>query len=314
MEKLYCFGIDVGGTTIKCGLFYTDGTLVEKWEIPTRTENDGEAILPDVAETVKAKMEEKGLCREQVDGVGIGLPGPVNEKGEIACAVNLHWGYKNVEKELSDMTGLPSKAGNDANVAALGEAWMGAAQGSRNVIMVTLGTGVGGGIIIDGRIVAGSHGAGGEIGHANVNHDESISCNCGNQGCLEQYASATGIVRLAAEELERCQDSSLLRKDDSITAKDVLDAYKAGDELAVRVMERFGDILGGALGIFSCVVDPDVMVIGGGVSKAGAPLIDVIRKYYEKYAFPSCKETPMVLASLGNDAGIYGAAKLVIPQ
>ena len=162
--KSYCFGIDVGGTSVKCGLFNTDGTLLEKWEIPTRTENKGENILPDVAETIKAKIAEKNIDKDDIEGVGIGIPGPINSKGEAACAVNLYWGFTPVAQILSDLTGLKAQAGNDANVAALGEAWKGAAAGSQNVIMVTLGTGVGGGIIIDGKIVAGSHGAGGEIG------------------------------------------------------------------------------------------------------------------------------------------------------
>lgn len=158
----YCFGIDVGGTTVKCGLFRTDGTLVEKWEIPTRKENNGDQILPDVAAAVNAKMEEKGISKEEVEGVGIGVPGPVNSKGEVSRAVNLFWGYKNVVGEMEELTGLHAEAGNDANVAALGEAWKGAAAGSSDVIMVTLGTGVGGGIIVDGKIVTGHHGAGGE--------------------------------------------------------------------------------------------------------------------------------------------------------
>ena len=180
--RTYCFGIDVGGTTVKCGLFRTDGTLVEKWEIPTRKENNGDQILPDVAAAVNAKMEEKGISKEDVEGVGIGVPGPVNSKGEVSCAVNLYWGYKNVVGEMEELTGLHAEAGNDANVAALGEAWKGAAAGSSDVIMVTLGTGVGGGIIVDGKIVTGHHGAGGEIGHANVDHHETEACNCGNRG------------------------------------------------------------------------------------------------------------------------------------
>lgn len=311
---LYCFGIDVGGTSIKCGLFQTDGVLVEKWEIPTRTENKGEAILPDVAESIKKKMEEHGLESGNVEGVGIGIPGPINEKGEAACAVNLYWGFKAVARELSDLTGLVAKAGNDANVAALGEAWKGAAEGARNMVMVTLGTGVGGGIIVNGRIVSGSHGAGGEVGHANVNHEETESCNCGNSGCLEQVASATGIVRVAKKELAASEEESTLRALENVTAKDVLDAYKAGDAVAVRIMDKVGDQLGGALAIFSCVIDPETIVVGGGVSKAGQPLIDCIQKYYKKYAFTLCKDTPIVLAELGNDAGIYGAAKMVLPE
>lgn len=309
---MYCFGIDVGGTSIKCGLFQTDGTLVDKWEIPTRTENQGEKILPDVAAAIEAKLEERSISKTEVAGVGIGIPGPINSRGEAACAVNLYWGFKPVAKELGELTGLPAKAGNDANVAALGEAWKGAAAGSQNVIMVTLGTGVGGGIIVDGKIVAGHHGAGGEIGHANICHEETESCNCGNQGCLEQYTSATGIVRLTKKALASSQEESVLRNVENLEAKDVLDAFKAGDVLASRVMDEVGEKLGGALGTFSAVVDPEAIVIGGGVSKAGQPLLDCISKHYKKYAFSLCKEVPIVIASLGNDAGIYGAAKMVL--
>lgn len=308
----YCFGIDVGGTSVKCGLFQTDGTLADKWEIPTRTENQGENILPDVAEAIRNKMQERGIDKADVAGVGIGIPGPINTKGEAACAVNLYWGFKPVAKELSELTGLPAKAGNDANVAALGEAWKGAAAGAQNVVMATLGTGVGGGIIVDGKIVAGHHGAGGEIGHANIDHSETEKCNCGNSGCLEQYASATGIVRVARQILESSSETSTLRGIEKLTAKDVLDAFKAGDVLAGKIMEQVGDKLGGALAFIAAVVDPEAIVIGGGVSKAGQPLIDCIQKYYRQYAFSLCKDTPMVIASLGNDAGIYGAAKMVL--
>ena len=308
----YCFGIDVGGTSVKCGLFQTDGTLADKWEIPTRTENQGENILPDVAEAIRNKMQERGIEKADVAGVGIGIPGPINTKGEAACAVNLYWGFKPVAKELSELTGLPAKAGNDANVAALGEAWKGAAAGAQNVVMATLGTGVGGGIIVDGKIVAGHHGAGGEIGHANIDHSETEKCNCGNSGCLEQYTSATGIVRVARQILESSSETSILRGIEKLTAKDVLDAFKAGDVLAGKIMEQVGDKLGGALAFIAAVVDPEAIVIGGGVSKAGQPLIDCIQKYYRQYAFSLCKDTPMVIASLGNDAVIYWAAKIVL--
>ena len=193
---MYCFGIDVGGTSVKCGLFLTNGTLVEQWEIPTRLENNGSSILPDVADAIKTKLDERGITKDNVDGVGIGIPGPVNENGEVPMAVNLHWGFKAVASELSALTGLPAKAANDANIAALGEAWKGAAEGAKNVILVTLGTGVGGGIIIDGHAVVGAHGAGGEIGHITVRDDETEACGCGRKGCLEQYASATGLCLL----------------------------------------------------------------------------------------------------------------------
>lgn len=309
---LYCFGIDVGGTTVKCGLFKTDGVLVEKWEIPTRTENNGSEIVPDVAKTIEEKLAEKNISKEEVDGIGIGVPGPVNAEGDVIAAVNLFWGYKKLSKELNELTGLTVKVGNDANVAALGEAWKGAAAGAKNVILVTLGTGVGGGIIVDGKIVAGHHGAGGEIGHANVMNDETETCNCGNKGCLEQYTSATGIVRLAKQELSSSEEPSVLREEKELSAKAVLDGYKSGDALSVRVMDKVGEILGGALAMFTAVVDPETIVIGGGVSKAGQPLVDCIASHYKEYAFSACRETPIVIANLGNDAGIYGAAKMVL--
>ena len=310
--KKYCFGIDVGGTTVKCGLFRTDGTLVEKWEIPTRKENNGDQILPDVAAAVNAKMEEKGISKEEVEGVGIGVPGPVNSKGEVSRAVNLFWGYKNVVGEMEELTGLHAEAGNDANVAALGEAWKGAAAGSSDVIMVTLGTGVGGGIIVDGKIVTGHHGAGGEIGHANVDHHETESCNCGNRGCLEQYASATGITRLANMRLAKDEKPSTLRNVAEMSAKEVFDAVKAGDEVAIEIATEFGKYLGHALANLAAACDPAVIVIGGGVSKAGEVLLDYIKGPFKEMAFFADKDTEFALAELANDAGICGAAKLVL--
>ena len=310
----YCFGIDVGGTTIKCGLFRGDGMLFSQWEIPTRTENKGENIIPDIAETIGAKMKEHNLVKEQILGIGIDVPGPVVGNGEVLFAVNLFWGHKRLAEELEKLTGFPVKVGNDANVAALGEAWKGAAAGSQNIIMVTLGTGVGGGIIVNGHILQGSHGAAGEVGHANVHHHEVEKCNCGNRGCLEQYASATGIVRVAHKHLTASDDPSILRGIDPVTAKDVLDAYKAGDALAGKIMDEVGDLLGGALAVFASVTDPEMIVVGGGVSKAGQPIIDWIQRSYVKYAFQACRETPIVLASLGNDAGIYGSARMVLKE
>lgn len=310
----WCFGIDLGGTSVKCALFQTDGTVEEKWEIKTRVENEGKEILPDIAKTILAKMEEKKIAKEDVAGVGIGIPGPVDENGEIACAVNLHWGRKNIEKELAELTGLVVKAGNDANVAALGEMWKGGGQGSKNLILVTLGTGVGGGIIVNEKMVTGAHGAGGEIGHASVEMEEEEACNCGNKGCLEQYASATGIARLARRAMASGQEESILRSMENVTAKDVFDAYKDGDALAAKVVDQFARYLGNALAIFSCVADPDVIVIGGGVSKAGQVLIDCVEKYFRQYAFTACKDIKIKLATLGNDAGIYGAAKLILSK
>lgn len=308
----YCFGIDIGGTTVKCGLFLTTGELCEKWEIKTRTENGGKAILPDVAAAIQSKMGEKGIAKEQVTGVGVGVPGPVVKEREVTVAVNLHWGHTMLADELETLLGgIPVKVGNDANVAALGEMWKGGGEGTKNLIMATLGTGVGGGIIIDGKIITGSHGAGGEIGHACVEPTETETCNCGNKGCLEQMASATGIVRLAKRILDENTEVTVLKKD-RISAKSVFDAYKAGDKVAARIVDKFAGYLGNALAVFACVVDPEIIVIGGGVSKAGQPLIDAVEKYFRRDAFVTCKDTPIVLAKLDNDAGIYGAAKLVV--
>lgn len=309
--KKYCFGIDVGGTTVKCGLFSEEGVLLDRWEIDTRTEDNGIHILPDVAETILKKLTEKNIPKEDVLGIGIGIPGPVNENGCLPYAVNLHWGFMDVEGQLKELTGIPVKAGNDANVAALGEAWKGGGAGARSMIMVTLGTGVGGGIIIDGKIVPGFHGAGGEIGHVHVDDSITDPCNCGNCGCLEQVTSATGIARLAREELAASDEDSLLRGQERVTAKTVFNAVKEGDALSIRVAERFGVYLGKALAGFACVVDPQVIVIGGGVSKAGPILLDFIEKNYRKYTFSACRQTDFALALLGNDAGIYGAAKMV---
>ena len=309
--RTYCFGIDVGGTTVKCGLFRTDGTLVEKWEIPTRKENNGDQILPDVAAAVNAKMEEKGISKEDVEGVGIGVPGPVNSKGEVSCAVNLYWGYKNVVGEMEELTGLHAEAGNDANVAALGEMWKGGGAGYKNLIMVTLGTGVGGGIIVGGKILTGSHGAGGEIGHLRVNPHETESCGCGGKGCLEQYASATGIVRLAKRKLEQETRNTILNRND-LSAKSVFDAVKADDSVAKEIAESFGNYLGRALANLAAVIDPSIFVIGGGVSKAGEILLEYVEKPFQENAFFANKDVKFALATLGNDAGICGAAKLVL--
>lgn len=309
--KKYCFGIDIGGTSVKCGLFDVKGEVLDKWEIKTRTEENGKNIIPDVAEAINLKISEKQLKKEEIAGVGIGVPGPVNEEGDILCAVNLHWGYVKLVEEMEKLIGLPVKAGNDANVAALGEMWKGGGAGYHNVVMVTLGTGVGGGIIINGQIVTGSHGAGGEIGHVHVEDSMEEACNCGNKGCLEQVASATGIVRLANARLAADAEPSVLRVGE-VSAKSVFDAVKAGDKVAMEIAESFGKYLGSALSVIAGVVDPEVFVIGGGVSKAGDILLEYIRKNYKKYAFSACKETVFALAELGNDAGIFGAAKMIL--
>ena len=310
--KKYGFGVDVGGTTIKMGFFETDGKLLDKWEIKTNTENGGAEILSDIAKGIDNKLAQEGISKSEVQGVGVGVPGPVRGDGVVNRCVNLGWGTVNVAEELGALTGLTVKVGNDANVAALGELWQGGAKGCKDAVMVTLGTGVGGGVIIDGKIVAGFHGAGGEIGHITVNPDEIEACNCGNYGCLEQYTSATGIVRMAKRKLAKSDDETTLRKFEALTAKDIFDEAKAGDEVAKELVDELGNILGATLAKIGCVVNPEVFVIGGGVSKAGAILIDTIQEHYKETAFYAAKETRFELATLGNDAGIYGCAAMIL--
>lgn len=308
----YGFGVDIGGTTVKMGLFKTDGTLLDKWEIPTRKDGGGEQILPDVAAAVDAKLAEKKIDKSDVAGIGVGVPGPVSSDGVVNKCVNLGWGVFNVADKLSSLTNLPVKAGNDANVAGLGEMWMGAGKGTNNMVMITLGTGVGGAVIVDGKMVAGSTGAGGEIGHMPVDFNETAVCGCGKKGCLEQYASATGVVFLTKRALQASDKPSMLREINNISAKDVFDAAKSNDELALEVIEKFGEILGRAMASVGCVVNPEVFVIGGGVSKAGEMITDVVAKYYEPATFHACRNAKFVLATLGNDAGIYGCMKMIL--
>lgn len=308
---MYCFGVDIGGTTVKMGLFEGDGVVIDKWEIKTVTANEGAAVLPDIAASIAAKLVEHKIDKSQIVGVGVGVPAPVSEDGVVQKTANLGWGYKEVRRELEELTGFTVKVGNDANVAALGEMWKGGGRGNKNVIMVTLGTGVGGGIIINENMVIGTHGAGGEIGHLFVEPDETDCCGCGKKGCLEQYASATGIVRLAKRKLAVTDKATVLNAE-TVSAKDVFDAVKDGDEVAIEVAKQFGTYLGHALANIAALVDPQVFVIGGGVSKAGEVLFDYIKEPYMDKAFFADKDVKFALAELGNDAGIYGAAKLVL--
>lgn len=310
--KKYAFGVDIGGTTIKMGLFDTAGEMLDKWEIPTRTEENGVNILPDIATQIDAKLMEKSISKEDVEGVGVGVPGPVDDDGTVFKCVNLGWGVFNVQIELNRLTGLKVKVGNDANVAALGEMWQGGGKGYKNLVVVTLGTGVGGGVIVNEKIVSGSNGAGGEIGHININEKEKEVCGCGNHGCLEQYASATGIVRTTRNYLKEHPDAKTVLNAEKLTAKDIFDAAKNGDEIADKMVDKTAKILGRGLSQIACVVNPQVFVIGGGVSKAGAFLVDRVQKYYREYAFHAARETYFKLADLGNDAGMYGCVRMIL--
>ena len=308
----YCFGVDLGGTTVKMGMFKPDGELVDKWEIPTVKDNAGKQILPDIADSILSKMKDNGIEKEDVIGVGIGVPGPVDANGFVNKAVNLGWTERmDLEGIFRDLTGLNVKGGNDANVAALGEAWKGGAEGYEDVVVVTLGTGIGGGVIVKGKVLVGSTGAGGEIGHIHIQDGEPEACGCGNYGCFEQYGSATGIVRLANRRLAKDDAPSALRTGE-ISAKSIFDAYKAGDAVASEIAKEYGEYLGKGLAAVACVTNPQVFVIGGGVSKAGDVILPLIKDSYSKYVFHASRDAKFVLAKLGNDAGIYGSAKLVL--
>lgn len=313
MEKK-CIGIDVGGTSVKIGLFETSGELLDKWEVPTRKEEDGKYILEDVAASILAMMEKKGYASQDMAGAGMGVPGPVLPDGSVEVCVNLGWRNLNPQNTLSGLLGgIPVKSGNDANVAALGEMWQGGGKGYSDIVMVTLGTGVGGGVIIDEKMITGKHGLGGEIGHIRIREDEKEPCNCGGYGCLEEIASATGIAREARRKMDGCSDPSAMRKyGNHISAKNVLDCAKEGDLLANQVVEMVGYYLGWVLAQIAMTVDPQMFVIGGGVSKAGDFLLDVIDKYYQKFTPISENKAGIALATLGNDAGIFGAARMIL--
>ncbi|NLZ81281.1 MAG: ROK family glucokinase [Clostridiales bacterium] len=311
MQKLI-FGIDLGGTSVKIGLFGENEGLLEDWEIKTRKENNGAFILGDISDFVLGKIKEKNISKDDVMGIGIGVPGPISSDGTIFSGVNLGWGTFNVEKELESLSGFSVKAGNDANVAALGEMWEGGGKNYKNLVLITLGTGVGGGVIMDGKIVSGTNGSAGEIGHMPVTDDETELCGCGKYGCLEQVASATGIVKVAKRLLANSHVPSKLRDIKNLNSKDVFAIASEGDSIAIEVTEILGKYLGTALANISSVIDPEIFVLGGGVSKAGQVLIDLVQKYYKVKVFSSCKDTKIVLAELGNQAGIYGAAKTLI--
>ena len=307
----YVFGVDIGGTTVKLGYFDAEGNVLDKWEIPTRKEDNGSHILPDIAASIEKKIRDAGIDRKDVAGVGVGAPGPVDSEGVIYKTANLGWGVFSIKETLENILKLPVMAGNDANVAALGEMWKGGGQGYKDLVVVTLGTGVGGGIIVNGKMLTGANGAGGEIGHIHVEDDEQEACGCGNRGCLEQYSSATGVTRLAKRKLEKTTQDSVLRTS-TLSAKSVFDAVKAKDPVAMEIAEQFGQYLGEGLAAIACVTNPEAFVIGGGVSKAGEILFDYICPAFEKYAFHGCRDARFTLAKLGNDAGIYGAAGLFL--
>ncbi len=308
----YCFGVDIGGTFVKLGLFTVEGELLDKWQIVTRREDQSSHILPDIAKALDEKLAEKGISKDEVAGIGFGTPGPVTADGVAVCPANLDWVNKPVAKELSELTGLPCRGGNDVNVAGLGEMWRGGARGYKNVVVVPIGTGLGAAIIVDGKVITGAKGAAGEVGHIHVDDEIEQACGCGAVGCVEQFSSATGLVRMAKKLVTETDRETSLRDLEEITAKDVIDAAKAGDKAADEIFDKFCDCLGYSLAATAAVIDPEIFIIGGGVSKAGQVLVDRVQAYFVKYVWPGCRGIKFALAELGNDAGIYGAASMII--
>lgn len=312
-KKNYCFGVDIGGTNIKIGLFFKDGELLDKWSIPTNIMSNGKYILKEIADSLNSKLEDKNISMDDVIGVGIGVPGPVDNNGVVKKCVNIGWDVTDVKKDLQSLFKTNVCVGNDANIAALGEMFKGGGKNYKSLVMVTLGTGVGGGIIVDGKIIQGSDSAGGEIGHLKINPNETEPCGCGNKGCLEQYASATGIVNMTKRFLQDNNEiCTTLKISNQLSCEDIFNAAKKGDLVALKMVDTVSYLLGKTLAHIGCIVNPQVFVIGGGMASAGDILMDRIKKYYKDYAFHATVNTKFNFAELGNDAGIYGGAKLAL--
>ena len=311
----YCFGVDIGGTTVKIGLVSEKGEIVDRWEVNTRKGSDPARLLEDVKVSLEGCMAEWKLKKENILGIGMAAPGPVTADGVLHGCVNIGWGDVDLKKQAEKIIGIsPVRIGNDARVAALGEAAYGAGKGAKSMLMVTLGTGVGGGVVLNGDILMGESGVAGEIGHMTIDPYETETCGCGKKGCLEQYASATGMVRAAERFLKETKTESVLRQLEKVTAKDLWGAAKEGDKLANEVTDFVCDRLGSALGNAIYLVDTEMIVIGGGVCAAGQFLLDKVENAYNGKVFSHSRNKKFALAMLGNDAGIMGAAALILSK
>lgn len=314
--KPYAFGVDLGGNAIKIGLFQTTGNLMEKWVIPARLEDQGSHLLPDVVDAIREKMAARSLTWDAVEGVGLGVPGPVDQDGTVMRCVNLGWDILNVPQAVRELEpGIEKlKVANDVNAATLGEMWQGGAQWNNSAVMVTLGVGVGSGIVVDNKVFVGSTGAAGEIGHMCVNPKETRPCTCGNHGCLEQYCSDTGLVYTAQQVLEEMAQTPSVLREGKITPHTICEAAKQGDAAASEVLDRFGQLMGQALTAVACTVNPQVFVIGGALAQEGEVILKPIETYFRRYAFHAFRNTPFVLAELGEDAGIYGSVRMLFDE
>ncbi|WP_139492171.1 ROK family glucokinase [Brevibacillus dissolubilis] len=316
MTKDLIVGVDIGGTGIKVALLNTNGDILHKSSEPTPVAAGEDSVISKIVEMTNGLLQKENASMERVVGIGIGVPGPVEaDTGVVLEAVNLHWKNTPLKAKVEGLTGVPAYVDNDANAAALGEMWRGAGQGAKDLVAVTIGTGVGGGVIIGGEIVHGVSGVGGEIGHMTIVPEGGPQCNCGKTGCLETLSSATAIIRegeQAARSGESTALAAALEAKGKLTAKDVFDAALAGDTGAVGVVDRAAFYLGFGMSHLGNVLNPAKIVIGGGVSAAGEFLFSRIRESFDKYTWAYAAENCEILpATLGNDAGVIGAGWLV---
>ncbi|MFV0498057.1 MAG: ROK family glucokinase [Candidatus Fimivivens sp.] len=309
LNQSYAFGVDIGGTSVKMGLFSVENGLLEKWQIPTRSDADSATMLAEIADSILKKTVEKGLAAADIRGIGVGVPGPVDAQGVVHGCVNLGWGAVALKADMEALCGFDVCAENDANVAALGEFWKGSARDCDSMVLLTLGTGVGGAVILGGRLLKGAHGCAGEMGHIAVCSDETVPCSCGRRGCLEQYACASGLVRLAKKMMDTGAHTILDEK--QITAEAIFSAAQSNDPVALQAIDDMAKFLGSALADIAAVCDPQVMLLGGGLSQAGQPLCDAVTRHYRHMAFGDMVNTPIKIAKLQNDAGIWGAVGLL---
>lgn len=306
----YGFGVDIFGAHTKFACFDETGRLIEKWKVPTAMNQGGSQILPQIADEIENYLNRNFIFEDDVIGIGVGVPGPVNHSGVVNKCVNFGWGIFNIDRALSGLTGLKVKSGNIANLSALGEFWKGS--GSKNMAFIALNTGLGGAVVCDGKVVHGAHGGGGELGHMVVNKQETEPCTCGRRGCVEQYCSPTGILRVARRQLVNSRTPSVLRRQPLNDYREVVNAAVSGDQVAQEVMNQIYDYTGQLLANVCCVTNPETIVLGGGFCEMGRPVLEGVSRQFHKYIFHANKEVRFELAALGTDACIYGAFKMVM--